>query len=140
VPLLARDAERLGVAYRLRAPAAGGGSGGRLQRGATLARALAAGGLERSFDTAAALELRGYALGSRRSGRAAPPWSADDFMFAAAAAALLLAAVAARLAGVAGFDPYPLLAAEHGAPEFGLTLMLPLVCLWPYLRRGVARV
>jgi energy-coupling factor transport system permease protein len=131
VPLLARDAERLSLAYGLRASTAGR-AGGRLRRGAVLARALAAGGIERSWDTAAALELRGYALGTRRSGRPRAPWSRDDMAFAAATAAIVALALGARLAGVAAFDPYPLLRAEWGAAEAALALGLPLVCAAPF--------
>jgi len=131
VPLLARDAERLSLAYRLRASTAAR-DGGRLRRGAVLARALAAGGIERSWDTAAALELRGYALGTRRSGRPAAPWSRDDVAFAAATAAVVALALAARLAGIAGFDPYPLVRAEAGAAEVALALALPLACAAPF--------
>ena len=87
-----------------------------------LARALAAGGLERAMDTAAALELRGYALGTRRSGRAPRPWSADDFAFALAAAAIVAVAVGAAIAGIAAFDPYPLLRADRGPAEAAFAL------------------
>jgi energy-coupling factor transport system permease protein len=132
VPLLARDAERLSLAYGLRASTAGRSGGGRLRRGAVLARALAAGGIERSWDTAAALELRGYALGSRRSGRPRAPWSRDDAAFAAAAVAIAALALGARLAGVAGFDPYPLVRADAGAAEAALALALPLLCAAPF--------
>jgi energy-coupling factor transport system permease protein len=138
VPLLARDGERLAEAYALRASVAGGG---RLRRGAVLARALAAGGLERAMDTAAALELRGYALGTRRSGRPPRPWSADDRAFALAAAALVAVTVGARLGGVATFDPYPLLQAALGPSEVVLALSLPAVALAPFalaMRRRAA--
>jgi energy-coupling factor transport system permease protein len=141
VPLLARDAERLGEAYGLRASAV---AGGRLRRSAVLARALAAGGLERAMDTAAALELRGYALGARRSGRAPRPWSVDDLAFALSAAAVVAVTVAARIAGIAAFDPYPLLRADGGAPEVALALALPAITLAPFAlaarRRAALRV
>jgi energy-coupling factor transport system permease protein len=137
VPLLARDGERLAEAYSLRASVSGGG---RLQKSAVLARALAAGGLERAMDTAAALELRGYSLGTRRSGRVPRPWSADDFALALAAAALVAGAVAARILGVAAFDPYPLLRAGWGPPEAILAVVLPVLTLVPFVlaarRRG----
>jgi hypothetical protein len=97
-----------------------------------LARALAAGGLERAMDTAAALELRGYALGARRSGKAPRPWSADDLAFALAAAALVAVVAAAAVAGIAAFDPYPLLRADWGAPEVGLAVALPAIALAPF--------
>jgi energy-coupling factor transport system permease protein len=129
VPLLARDAERLGEAYRLRA---GSVARGRLRKSALLARALAAGSLERAMDTAAALELRGYALGPRRAGREARPWSLDDFAFALSAAAAVALAVGATSAGVAAFDAYPLLRADAGTPEAGLALALPALMLAPF--------
>jgi energy-coupling factor transport system permease protein len=141
VPLLARDAERLGEAYRLRASAL---DGGRLRRSAVLARALAAGGLERAMDTAAALELRGYALGTRRPGRPPRPWSTDDFAFTGAAAALVTAVVGARIAHVATFEPYPLLHAAWAPPEAALALSLPALALAPFAlarrRRSASRL
>jgi energy-coupling factor transport system permease protein len=137
VPLLARDAQRLSEAYGLRAARVGDG---RMRKGAVLARALAAGGLERAMDTAAALELRGYALGTRRSGRAPRPWSADDVVFAIAAAAMVAVAAGAAIAGVAAFDPYPLLRAGWGPSEAAFTLMLPALTVAPFAlavrRRG----
>lgn len=140
VPLLARDAERLSEAYGLRAAGVGDG---RLRKSAVLARALAAGGLERAMDTAAALELRGYALGTRRSGRAPRPWSTDDVAFALAAAAVVAVALGAGLAGIAAFDPYPLLRADWGSPEAALALVLPALTLAPFAlavrRRGALR-
>jgi energy-coupling factor transport system permease protein len=140
VPLLARDAERLSEAYGLRAA---GVRDGRLRKSAVLARALAAGGLERAMDTAAALELRGYALGTRRSGRAPRPWSADDVGFALAAAALVAVALGAGIAGIAAFDPYPLLRAAWGPPEAAFALVLPVLTLAPFAlavrRRGTLR-
>jgi len=131
VPLLARDAERLSLAYRLRAATAGRESG-RLRRGAVLARALAAGGIERSWDTAAALELRGYALGSRRSGRPRAPWSREDVAFGVAAGVIVALALGARMAGVGGFDPYPLVRAETRGAAVGLALALPIACAVPF--------
>jgi energy-coupling factor transport system permease protein len=138
VPLLARDAERLSEAYGLRAAAVR--DGGRMRRSAVLARALAAGGLERAMDTAAALELRGYALGARGSGRAARAWSADDVVFAFAFAAIVAVALFAGIAGVAAFDPYPELRADWGPPEGAFALLLPVLTLAPFAlavrRRG----
>lgn len=140
VPLLARDAQRLGEAYGLRAASV---RDGRIRKGAVLARALAAGGLERAMDTAAALELRGYALGTRRPGRAPRPWSADDIVFALAATAMVAIAVGAGIAGIAAFDPYPLLRADRGPAEAALALILPALTLAPFMlaarRRGTLR-
>jgi energy-coupling factor transport system permease protein len=129
VPLLARDAERLGEAYGLRAA---GVRDGRMRKSAVLARALVAGGLERAMDTAAALELRGYALGTRRSGRAPRPWSADDVVFALAAAAMAAVALGGAITGIATFDPYPLLRADWGSPEAVFALVLPALTLAPF--------
>jgi energy-coupling factor transport system permease protein len=136
VPLLARDAERLREAYGLRAP---GPARGRLRTSAVLARALAAGSLERAMDTAAALELRGYALGPARAGREARPWSFDDLAFGVAAAAVVALAAVARLAGVATFDPYPLVHADAGALEAALAIALPAITLAPFARAARRR-
>jgi hypothetical protein len=104
-----------------------------------LARALAAGGLERAMDTAATLELRGYALGVRRSGRPPRPWSADDIMFAGATVALVAVAVGARVVGIGAFDPYPLLQIAFGAREAALALSLPALTLAPFVLAGRRR-
>src|SRR5215217_5948588 len=67
VPVLARDATRMGEAARCRPqPPA------RL----AVARAAIAGALDRAVDVAAALEVRGYALGGRPARRRLP-WSRD---------------------------------------------------------------
>jgi energy-coupling factor transport system permease protein len=126
VPILARDAERLAEAYELRATAAGGrGRRQAIRRAAVLTRALGAGALERSIETAAALEVRGYA-GARRPARRDVPWSRHDFSFALAAVAIALLSSVARLAGVADFDAYPLLRVEAGfaAVAFGVSVLL----------------
>ena len=60
VPVLARDATRMGDAARCRPHPPG-----RL----TVARAALAGALDRAVDVAAALEVRGYSLGGRTEGR-----------------------------------------------------------------------
>jgi hypothetical protein len=104
-----------------------------------LARALAAGSLERAMDTAAALELRGYALGPARAGREARPWSFDDLAFGVAAAAVVALAAVARLAGVATFDPYPLVHADAGALEAALAIALPAITLAPFARAARRR-
>jgi energy-coupling factor transport system permease protein len=132
VPLLGRDADRLSEAYALRAvppPARG------LRRGAVLTRALAAGALERSVDMAAALEVRGYSIRSRRrAGRVRPrePWSVNDVGFAAATMCVLGLAVALELSGVAGFEPYPLLHLETGAADLLGAASLALAMAAPF--------
>ena len=130
VPVLARDGERLAEAYGLRAAVAA--ERGRLQRSAVLARALAAGGLERAMDTAAALELRGYALGTRRSGRMRRPWSSVDLAFGLAAAVIVVVVIGMAVAGAATFDPYPLVRMDWGPGEAALALLLPLVTALPF--------
>lgn len=129
VPVLARDGERLSEAYALRASAV---RGGRLQRSAVLARALAAGGLERAMDTAAALELRGYALGTRRSGRMPRAWSAADLAFGLAAAGLVATAVGAAVAGAATFDPYPLVSMDRGSFETAVVFAAAGLTVLPF--------
>src|ERR687892_1738266 len=78
VPVLARDAGRMRDARRCRPEPPG-----RL----AVVRAALAGSLDRAVDVAAALEVRGYALGGRtaRTGR---PWSRHDLRIAAAALAV----------------------------------------------------
>jgi energy-coupling factor transport system permease protein len=137
VPVLGRDAERLAVAYELRATSGGprsnaGGRGSSVRRAATLTRALAAGALERSIDLAAALEVRGYS-GARRLARGDVPWSRHDFCFAFAAAAIALAAAGGSLFGWAGFDAYPLLRLEAGPATFALAAAIPLLALAPFM-------
>jgi energy-coupling factor transport system permease protein len=139
VPLLARDGQRLAEAYTLRAgvgPAAGARD--RLTRAATLTRALGAGALERSLELAAALEVRGYGA-IRRFAPSRPPWSRHDRAFALAIAALAAACLAARLAGLAPFDPYPLLVIGVRPGDLAFAIVLVLLALAPFRRTGTAR-
>jgi energy-coupling factor transport system permease protein len=137
VPVLARDAERLAVAYALRASApvrAEGGLRG-VRRGALLTRSLAAGALERAVELAAALEVRGYSAAPRRSRRRERrAWSREDFSFALAAIALAAAGIAALAAGAASFDPYPELTADFGAAEVLLAAVVPTAMAAPFVR------
>jgi energy-coupling factor transport system permease protein len=134
VPLLIRDANRLSEAFLLRSgSAAAVGRRRRLERAAILTRALGAGALERSVELAAALEVRGYG----RLGRfpaSDEPWSADDFRFAFSAAALGFACVAAAAAGLASFEPYPLIRIDAGLADLAFAGALPLLGLLPFLR------
>ena len=69
---------------------------------------------------AAALEVRGYSIRSRRRAgrvRAREPWSVNDAGFAAATLCVLGLAVALELSGVAGFEPYPLLHLDAGPAD-----------------------
>jgi energy-coupling factor transport system permease protein len=139
VPLLVRDGRRMAEAYGLRAgvhPAER--IADRLGRAATLTRALGAGALERSVELAAALEVRGYG-GLGRFPPARAPWSRHDIAFALGAAALAVASVGAAAAGVASFEPYPLLRLDAGIPEVALAAALPLLAIAPFRRREAIR-
>ena len=133
VPVLARDATRMGEAARCRpAPPS------RL----AAVRAALAGALDRSTEVAAALEVRGYSL----AGRSQPvraPWSRHDLRVAAAALTAAVAAVAAKVAGAGWVEPYPRLELAMGPPEIALSLVLVGCAAFPFAGRaarlGVAR-
>lgn len=124
VPVLARDAARMGEAARCRATPPGR---------AVAARAALTGALDRAVDVAAALEVRGYA-GARRPLPGRTPWSRHDLAVAAAAVALALLALGARMAGAGGFDAYPELSLETGPLEAALAAGLPLLAVAPLAR------
>jgi energy-coupling factor transport system permease protein len=126
VPVLARDATRMGDAARCRPHPPG-----RL----TVARAALAGALDRAVDVAAALEVRGYALGGRTAHRRRP-WSRHDWRVAGAAAAIAMAAVAGAIAGVGTVEPYPSLAIETGAVEAAFSAGVLLLALSPLAGRS----
>ena len=133
VPVLARDATRMGDASRCR-PVPPGRS--------AVARAALRGALDRAVDVAAALELRGYASAARR--HPAPAiWSRHDIRVALSAVALAAAAVGTRMAAVGAFDPYPDVRLTLGPPELMLLAALPLLALAPFAgpaaHLGVAR-
>jgi energy-coupling factor transport system permease protein len=134
VPVLARDATRMSDAARCRPVPAG-----RL----AVARSTLSGALDRSVDLAAALELRGYALGGRPARRRAT-WSRHDIRLAAAALLIAVLAVGGRMAGVASVDLYPTLGIGVGAPELVLAALLLVFAAAPFAgpgaRLGVARV
>ena len=75
VPVLARDAGRMGDAARCRPQPPGRFA---------VARAAVAGALDRAVDVAAALEVRGYSAAGRPK-RTRRPWSRHDVRLAAAA-------------------------------------------------------
>ena len=133
VPVLARDASRMSEAARCRPRPAG-----RL----AVARSALSGALDRSVDLAAALELRGYALGGRPERRRVP-WSRHDVRLAAAAGAIVLVAIAGRVGGVADVETYPELRIEMGPAELALALAIVALASAPFAgraaRRGVAR-
>lgn len=129
VPVASADASRLRDAGRLRGPAAA-------QVGwAPLLRRLLAGSFDRAVDSAATLELRGYALEGRgRAARSAEPRSRFDGRFYAVAAVILLAAVAAKLLGADDFHTYPTVRLALGPAVLALSALLVISGFAP-LRR-----
>jgi len=129
VPLAAADHARLRDAQALRGPGAAAAG-----RGA-LARRLVAGSLDRAVDIAATLELRGYARGvprraSRRRG------SRHGWRFALAGAAIAAIGIGARLAGVGGFEAYPVAELDADAATLALAAALPALAAAPYIGLG----
>ncbi len=116
VPVLARDATRMGDAARCRPHPPG-----RL----TVARAALSSALDRAVDVAAALEVRGYSLGGHTA-RRPQAWSRHDWRVGAAAAVIAVAAVAGAIAGLGSVEPYPTLQIETGPPEVALSAGLVL--------------
>ena len=133
VPLAAADHVRLGEAAALRGPAAA--PVGR----AALARRLVAGSLDRAVDVAATLELRGYAHGAPGS-VGGDRRSRHDGPFLAAGLAIAVVGLAARVAGVGEFEPYPTVSIDTGWPTLALAAFVPLAAGLPFAiaarRRG----
>lgn len=134
VPVLARDAMRMGDAARCRPvqPA-------RL----AVARAAVAGALDRAVDVAAALEVRGYSRAGRPSPGLRRPWSRHDLRVAAAALLLAGSAIGFRAAGVGAVELYPALEIHTGPGEVALCGLVLASSLIPFAgagaRLGVAR-
>jgi energy-coupling factor transport system permease protein len=126
VPVLARDATRMGDAARCRP-----NPPGRL----AVARAALAGALDRAVDVAAALEVRGYSLGGRTP-RRARPWSRHDWRVGGAALVIAVAAVAGAVLGVGSVEPYPSLQLETGGTEVVLSGVVLLAALAPFAGRS----
>ena len=125
VPLAATDQLRLREAAELRGPAAA--PVGR----AALARRLVAGSLDRAVEVAATLELRGYARPGRgRAGRMRR--SRHDRRFLLTGIAIAAGGVAARVAGVGGFEAYPALRVDADAATLALAAALPLAAWIPF--------
>jgi energy-coupling factor transport system permease protein len=114
VPVLVRDAARMGEAARCRA---------RPAPRTAVARAALASALDRAVDVAAALELRGYGSAVRPA-RRRRPWSRHDIRVAAAALLMVLVAVVMRVAGVGAFEPYPSPVMSAGPADLVLALVL----------------
>lgn len=133
VPVLARDASRMGDAARCRPQP---------PSRAALARAAVAGALERAVEVAAALEVRGYALAGRPAG-ARRPLSRHDARVGSAALLVVGCAVGAEIAGAGSVEPYPRLDLTVGTWELGVALGLLGSAALPFLGRaarlGVAR-
>jgi energy-coupling factor transport system permease protein len=126
VPVLARDAGRMGDAVRCRPRPPGRFA---------VARAAVAGALDRAVDVAAALEVRGYSAAGRPR-RSRSPWSRHDLRLAAAAAAIAAIAIATRVAGAGEFELYPLLEIPVGALEAGLCASILACALVPLTGRS----
>jgi energy-coupling factor transport system permease protein len=126
VPVLARDAGRMGDAARCRPQPPG-----RL----AVARAALAGSLDRAVDVAAALEVRGYALAGRPAhGRR--PWSRHDLRIAAAALAVATIAIAGAVAGAGHVEAYPTLDVALGPAELALAAAFVVLGAAPLTGRG----
>jgi energy-coupling factor transport system permease protein len=131
--VLGDDARRLTDAQRCRPQ----GDLHRVRGRLGVLRAVVSNALDRSFDVAGALEVRGYGGGGRPP-RRARPWSRHDLAFGGAAGVLLATVVASAIAGVASLQVYPLLDVPSRAGAVVLAVVLPLLALAPFLdRRGI---
>lgn len=134
VPVLARDALRMGDAARCRPQPPG-----RL----AVTRAALAGALDRAVDVAAALEVRGYSRGGRPARGLRRPWSRHDLRVLGAAALIAGGAIAARALGTGTIELYPALRVPAGAGEGVLIGLILLSSALPFAgagaRLGVAR-
>ena len=134
VPVLARDALRMGDAARCRPVPPG-----RL----AVSRAAVSGALDRAVDVAAALEVRGYSTAGRPR-RARHPRSRHDMRVGAAALLVATGAVVMAGAGVGNVEQYPGLEVPFGPSEAALCATILLGAALPFLGRssrlGVARV
>jgi len=126
VPVMARDALRMGDAARCRPePPA------RL----AVARAALSGALDRAVDVAAALEVRGYSVGGRPE-RLRRPWSRQDIRVAGGGGLVAVAALAAAVAGVGSVEAYPRVEIAFGAAEAVLCALLLAGAALPFAGRG----
>jgi energy-coupling factor transport system permease protein len=132
IPVLARDAERLGEARRCRPDGGGGGARAR----AAVVRAVATGALDRALDVAATLEVRGYAIAGRPPRRRIPR-SRHDLALLAAGTALVALTVLALAAGP-GYDPYDRLQLPALGSSLALAAAVLAAALLPMAdRRGI---
>lgn len=126
VPVLARDAGRMGDAARCRP-----NPPSRL----TVVRAALAGTLDRAVDVAAALEVRGYALGGRPR-RRHRPWSRHDARLLAGAAGIVTLAIAGAAAGLGRVETYPRIEIATGPEELALSAALVALAAAPFAGRA----
>jgi energy-coupling factor transport system permease protein len=131
VPVAAADHARLREASALRGPAAA--PVGR----PAIARRLVAGSLDRAVDVAATLELRGYGLGAFRPGD--PERSRHASLFLLTGIAVVAGALAARVAGIGGYEAYPLLALDADPATTAFALALPGLAALPFAPWWMAR-
>jgi energy-coupling factor transport system permease protein len=135
VPVIARDAARMGDAARCRP-----NPPGRLE----VTRAALTGALERSVEVAAALEVRGYAA-ARPPRRARKRWSRHDWRVLAGTLLVAGAAVVASASGVGWIEHDPVLRMGLGGGELALILAIAAGGVLPFagararLGVGVAR-
>jgi energy-coupling factor transport system permease protein len=133
VPVIARDATRMGDAARCRPHPPG-----RLE----VTRAALTGALERSVEVAAALEVRGYAA-ARPPRRARKPWSRHDLRVLAGTVLVTGAALLASAAGAAWIVHDPTFRMAFGARELGLIAAILAAGVLPFVgsraRLGVSR-
>jgi energy-coupling factor transport system permease protein len=126
VPVLARDALRMGDAARCRPE-----TPGRL----AVARSALSGALDRAVDVAAALEVRGYSS-------AAPPRRArhrrsrHDTRVYSAAGFIALAGVAMKVLGAGELTQYPALSVPVGGPELALAALVLAGAALPFAGRA----
>ena len=126
VPVLARDAGRMGDAARCRPQPPG-----RL----AVARAAIGNSLDRAVDVAAALEVRGYALAGKPA-RGHRPWSRHDTRVSLAAAAVAALAIGGAVAGVGEVSAYPTLEVSLGWRELALAAAFAALGPAPLLGRA----
>jgi energy-coupling factor transport system permease protein len=134
VPVLARDALRMGDAARCR-PSPAGHSASTTAMRLAVVRAALSGALDRAVEVAAALEVRGYSTGGRPE-RSDVRWSRHDLRVAAAALTVAVAAVSFRLAGAGGVETYPRIEIAFGATQALLCAVLLAAVALPFAGRG----
>ena len=128
VPVIARDATRMGDAARCRPRPPG-----RLE----VTRAALTGALERSVEVAAALEVRGYAA-AKPPRRASRPWSRHDWRVLAGTLLVLGAVIVGRATGVAWLEHDPTLRMGFGTSELALVAAILAAGVLPFAGAGAS--